>query len=293
VVILGGLIYYLGPSNLILAFEKANYLYWIPAILIFLITLEMGALNLYFLISRLNPQIKHKEIRKMFLVSALLGLITPGKVGEFAIVKYLKRYNITYGQSINIPIIDKLITIVVLGIFAAIGFFKYFELKAALIITIMILIIVILIIFLMMNSRSRKFIRRYILQKHEDKFKGFYATLRYFLVEQKKYLTLNLINTLLRNILTSIVILILFRSFGASPSLFSVILIFSATTIISNIPISISGIGIKEGAAAAMFSLVKIEPIITVSTYLIFTAITYLCLTPIAILSYLSLTKKE
>ncbi|TAL55426.1 MAG: hypothetical protein EPN86_03340, partial [Nanoarchaeota archaeon] len=74
------------------------------------------------------------------------------------------------------------------------------------------------------------------------------------------------------------------RLLGQNISLFWVAIIYSTTIIISLIPISLSGLGVKEGAAYLMFSASGIDATVAFTAYLMFTIIGY-CIAIIGILS--------
>src|SRR3989344_3145401 len=116
------LFYKIGPKDIIQTFVKVNLLYTPLIILAIIFTVLLGALNLKILIDCIN-KIKFLKILRYYLLSWAIGLFVPGKMGEFSIVYFLKKEDISIGQSLAISIMDKLITVVTLSFLTIAAFF--------------------------------------------------------------------------------------------------------------------------------------------------------------------------
>ena len=129
IAILGILIYYVGIKQILETFVSMKKVFLIPILILHIISLLIGALNIKILIKKIKNKLSFRKILKYYLVSWSIGSIMPGKIGEFSILYMLKKENISYGQSLAITMIDKIITIIVLSITAAITIIFLTEVK--------------------------------------------------------------------------------------------------------------------------------------------------------------------
>ena len=141
---------------------------------------------------------------------------------------------------------------------------------------IMIMIIgLVIMVYSILSERGRSFIRKHILRGFSKYFEGFSKTLFFYLKKQKKVLLLNFLLTLLKWVILALVISFLFVSFNSPMPFIYVLLISVITTIISLVPISISGLGVREASAVYLFSKVGATIVITASVQLINLVIVY------------------
>ena len=263
------LFYKIGFGKIITTLENIDVFLLFISLIIYLIFFLVGSLNLKILLDGINRKINFLRLTKYYFLSWSIGLLAPGKVGDFSLIYFLKKEDIPIGEGTVIAIIDKIVTIIVLAIITILGFliFPFFTGVDALKIAIL-FVGSLLIIALFMTTPGRNFIKKYILRKFATKFTGFSKTFFYFLKKKKAVLSLNFLLTILRVIVTSLIYFVLFISLGQNINLFYVILINSIGTIIALIPITISGLGIREVTAVFLYSQVGINSEITATVYL-------------------------
>ena len=134
----------------------------------------------------------------------------------------------------------------------------------------------IIIIILATTEFTRRGIRKYILRKYSKNFSGFHKTLNKIKEQNKLGILINSILTFLRIGLTSLSIYFLFLSLNTNISFLNIFLINAMITIISYIPLTIQGIGIKEFSAVLLFSKIGIPSNITIAVYILFIIYKYL-----------------
>lgn len=244
-------------------------LYFIIIFFIFIVGLVIGALNIKFLLSPLPEKINFSKIIYYNTLSWSIGLFIPGKIGEFLLIPLLKKGGVPIGKGAAISILDKFITLIVLSIFAIMGFFIFFDLITTLIFLILIFLILIFFIFFIFFEKGRKIIKKYLLKKLSGKFSGFSKLISQYIKKEKTILLLNIILTFLKWFFTAFITYVLLLAYNINLPLLYIFLINSMLVIISLIPISISGLGIREYAAVFLFSKLDIEPSITFSIYFI------------------------
>jgi len=137
-------------------------------------------------------------------------------------------------------------------------------------------IIIPLVIFVTLSNLGREIIKRYILRKYALHFTGFSKTLFYLIKEKPYILLLNFFLALSRWCVGALSVYIIFLAFNHNPGFFYVWLILPLTIIISLVPITIAGLGIKEGTAVLLFNTINVPPSVSASVYFTFTAINYI-----------------
>ncbi|MBS3097306.1 flippase-like domain-containing protein [Candidatus Woesearchaeota archaeon] len=250
---------------------------YVPLILILLfISLVVGTLNIQILLKPLKKEITFSKLFKYYIISWSLGSFVPGKIGEFSIAYFLKKDKIaTIGEGTSISLLDKFITLLTLLSIAAGGFFVFFSYGQALRLIMIMIIGLVIMVYSILSERGRSFIRKHILRGFSKYFEGFSKTLFFYLKKQKKVLLLNFLLTLLKWVILALVISFLFVSFNSPMPFIYVLLISVITTIISLVPISISGLGVREASAVYLFSKVGATIVITASVQLINLVIVY------------------
>jgi len=272
------IIYKIGINNIINDLKEINPYIAIISILIFPVSLALGALNFAILVRAADYKIKTKKIIAYSLLSWSYGLFIPGKLGEFSIIHYLKKEKIGMGTGTAIAIIDKIITLLTLFLFSLAGVYLFLSPTNPNILTNVILIALIggFIFYLLIISKiGRKFIRKYILRKYENKFKGFSKTFFLFIKKRKKYLILNFLITSTKWVLLSLIIQILLYSFNITPNFIHILLILCTIKIITLIPISINGLGVGEAIAIYLYSFINIPSTIIIIVFLFIRIVNY------------------
>lgn len=271
--------YVLGPLLLLIIFwtigivqiwkllTTIEFRYFILAYLFFVVSIFLAAMNLYILffpLQRIDP----KRFIQYFFASRITSLIFPGRLGEFSISYYLKGEKINLGQGIAAVVTDKLITITCSMILAMIAI--YIFMKGQHVTAVAIYIFVIIILFtLLLSSKSREFIRKWILGKYAHHFTGFSKTLFAYEREHKEVAMLNMFFTLVRIVIIALSAKTIFLSLGTSIPLLTLILVSGLETLSSSIPLTVNGLGIKQAIGVYVFSAIGVSPVITGARYLI------------------------
>jgi uncharacterized protein (TIRG00374 family) len=193
---------------------------------------------------------------------------------------YLKRNKLSMSKSTIITLFDKIISLIIKALLGIIGVIFILKNLDFLIIGVSILVIISLLFLLLLFSSDsfRNFIKKFILRKYSKIFKGFSKDLKKYIKNNKKELFYNGIITLIKTTFETMILFILFLSFGQITNFISVLLIFSLLSVMSLIllPIGIQGMGIREALGILMYSTINIEPAIVFNSYIIRLIIVYL-----------------
>jgi len=252
IIILIILFYKIGTENIVDVLTKLNIWVLLLVIPLKLITLVLNALNITFLLQGIEKKI---SFTKTFILTNLawsIGLFFPSRIGEFSLVFLLREHKVTYGQTTAIALLDKIITVIVLSTFSLIGIILYYNLYSAMQFSVVVLGFTVLL-FIGFHHQTRHYIRKYILRKYATIFTKFGSTMKK-VMKNKRIVIYNIVVTTTKWVTSFLAIKIIFHAAGVTPSLIDVTLISSIATMVSLIPISIAGIGIRESAAIYLFS---------------------------------------
>ena len=273
--IIGLLIKEVGTTNILTELKNTNPWYFLPYILIMIGTMILGAININILLKPIHKKIPTKKVIKYTLISWVLGMISPGKIGEFAIIRSIKKKeNIEYGESLPVLIIDKLITALTLTPLAILGIIVIQGNTQTLWWTAIIILLTILGTTTILNERIRNLIKKYIIKDKAVKFKNFSTNFKKIL-KNKEAITINTTLTLVKWILNFASFYFILAAFGIQVELLPLLAIMAVTQIIALIPISISGLGLREASGAYLLTTLGISLSIGTTAFIITTIINY------------------
>ena len=258
-----------------------NPFYFIPIVIILIVSFFVAAINIKILTNQVK-KIGIITILRYYSLGWALGLFALGKLGELSLIYFLRKHKITIGEGFAISIIDKGITVFVLGASSIIGFYLFFR-EGMIYVSLFLLAGFLISGFAIMNSSIRKWVRKHILRKYEDKFKGFYKLI-IKIMQNKKVILLNIFLTVIKWCMSFGIMYLLFIALGAKVSYINVFIISSFSVIVSLVPITMSGLGAREAVGIYAYSLINVDPQKAAAAYLLINFINYSAATKIQIL---------
>lgn len=203
------------------------------------------------LLDCINVQIPLKRSLEIILIGTFYGALTPGRAGEVSRSFYLDTEK---SRSIPTVIIDRVIDIVCLIILSIISIALFFKDRNLIYLMILVVLLFTAGITFIMNERIVNFVFK-SLSKRKEYTENYMKTIRE-ITGNKKALFFVFSLTFGYYILNLIVYWIVIKSL--SPDL-SNILTFSLPIIVvlGNVPISISGFGIREFASVIIFKMLN------------------------------------
>ena len=274
IIIILVLIYKIGISNIFEEIRNLNKLYLLPLLALYPILVYLSAINLKVLIKCYNKIITTKELVNYYLISYSLGLLTPANIGELYIIKLLKKHNFKSEEALMIILFDKLITLKVLAAVSIIGCIGLFKNKINIWVLLVILAFVICVGFFIISNKMKKILKVFF-KRYKNNIENIYKEFNFYIKTGKKYIILNFILTIFKWLITSIGIKYLILGFDYNIPIIIVFVITCTARLISLIPITISGIGIKELIAVGLYSQFGIPADIILSVYLIYLVLNY------------------
>ena len=277
IIILALLLYKVGIERILDTASSMNLWFWIPLIIVYIISFIFSILNFNILFKALGYKISFAKMSKYYLLSWTFALITPGRLGDFSLAAFTKNDKVPIGEGTAVVVMDRIITLIVVLLFGLLGFFMFFKGHDRIGLTIISIVLIAGVIFAVFSETVRKLIRKFILRKYAEKFKGFSKSLIMLVKTKKKFLALNILVTLLKYFfLNGIILLLFFMSFGYNISLLYVLPISAVAMLIGLIPITVNGLGIKTSVVVFLYLQLGIPAEVAASVDLIDTAFRYL-----------------
>jgi len=276
ILIFAFLIYKVGLNSILKAFSEVSLIFIVPILLLWMLLLFLSSINFQILLKAVKVKMGFNKLFRYYLLSWSSGLFLPSKIGELILLHFFKKEKVPTGQGLMIYILDKLITILLLLILTLIMVFAFSDAYNILFYITIISILISLFLFATFIPNIRIWVLKHIIRKYSKYFDGFSKTLYHFLKYKKKNLFENLLITSLKVLISTSAIFLLFLSFGHPVNFLNILLIDSAVNIISFIPITISGLGLKESSAVILYTtFLGLSPAIVTSTYLLGSILTY------------------
>ena len=268
------LIYKLDYRTFLENLKQFPFIIIILFIISYVITVLTNALSFFILLKNETKQINFIKFLKLYWFSFSIGQFSPARSGELSIIAFLKKkYDIPVGVSSATFIMHKMSSLIMLLIFSFVVLLLYFKALYNLqLILLGLIIILICFIFLIKNYKLRFFIRKFILRKHAYLMEGFNSQFRAIL-KMKSILALSIVINAIRIILGGIIISISLYFFSFKAPLLLTTGINSISLLLSFIPISFSGIGVKETAGVVLFNYLGYPPSIVAAILIMITAI--------------------
>lgn len=278
VLFLGVAFYFVGYQNFLTTLKNTPLLVFLIYLVYMPLAITLGAINIYLLLSATSISVSFKTWLKYYAKSWAFGLITPAKVGEFSLVYFLRRKQVKIGTSVALILIDKTITfflMIIIALFSFQLFSNQFNITYLLFSAFSLFLVLVLFV-------TNKTLRNYVIKKLNykiivsfvNKIKGYSQTI-IEIFQNKKFIAANLCLTLCRYFIGVYMIYLVFFLIGNPVNYWYIFIIQSLVILISTVPITNSGLGLKEGTAVFLFSLVGVPTSITFIVYLSFTLVTY------------------
>ena len=292
--ILGFIFYQVGFNLLIESVISTPY--WIWVMLVFYLFLSM-VISTYCYKVLLEGIGKKISFGKLFAYHALTwagSRFLFGKFSEVSILYFFKKESVGYGPGMSVFVVDKIVTLVLFTLLSAVGLFLVLDYILP---TVQILLLVwlagVTFFLLSVHPKSRRVIKKYILGKYAAKFKDYSKTMKGLLMNKRTSVYRNFLLTLLRILNAGIFMWVVFYSLGYSLNLASVILIHTMALTVSMLPLTLSGLGVREGVGIFLFSKIGVDVITAGTVYIIFRIVAYLFALLIIVISFFTVNWKN
>ncbi|MEK6970150.1 MAG: lysylphosphatidylglycerol synthase domain-containing protein [archaeon] len=198
----------------------------------------------------------------------------PGKLGMFSLAYFLQKEKVEVGESVASILLIKMTMLVWLFLLSLLAIGSLLTTNDFLIYSGTLIAVVGGLSFLFLTERGRHFIRYGVLGKHAVHFIGFSRLVKTMLGDPMKWIGLFFL-VFLSIFINGIMVQGLFAEVGYSLDLLTVLGVVSSTILVGLIPISLNGLGVKEGALIVFMGLHGIPTEIAASVGLLSTTTGY------------------
>ena len=256
-------------------FSKLNFFgqNQIIAVLLLIIFHSFRILRLYFIFYFMNIRIKFRNLIDIYYIGLYLGIVTPGRLGEFYRIKLINDLNIPKLSNYNFILIEKItdiFSIFIFTIFFLVNVNYVFDFK----------IIFLLLIFVFINIIFINYFYKvliYFIKKISITFPKikkiknielFYKNNPFEYLGNKKALFLFILTIIIWLLFIFAVQIGIIGSFKIN--FIDVIELFVINTIVSALPITIMGLGLREIVLVEFFDLENLLLVAQISFQFIF-----------------------
>ena len=140
---------------------------YLPLFLIlYLVKIIFSTVNVTILLKSWGNKIGFFQILKENWISRSVSVFLPGRFGELSLSYLLQKYDIPYSQGLIVFLVDKIISLVIVGILGIIGIIIFFDSYMAFESGVILVILIAGILLSLLSSRIRYFVRKYMLRKY-------------------------------------------------------------------------------------------------------------------------------
>lgn len=250
---------YVKMDNLIYKFKDINILIVLFLFLFYILSWTLSFITLWLLLSSLNRKITFFMSYGFFLLACGLNTIVPAKTGNLLFVPVLKRKKLLEnGGTLAAIFLDKTISLIVASLISIVGFFIFFPVHRWML-SIILVIGIISLFFFIYSKKLKLLIVKYFLGRYACFFKGFSNSLKFILQKRKRILFYNVLLTILKLLVISLCIKLIFFEFGISVSLLPLLYVHAACIIFALIPLNFLGIGVTQPALVLLYHKIGID----------------------------------
>lgn len=225
-----------------------------PFIIFSLFFVFLGGLKLWVLLRTLHPMKLWRFSAYYFLTSSV-GSLIPSIFGDFTFMALMKKNQIDYHKSFSIIVLDRLITLLI-AVFIFTPFTLIFVLPVSpikiWIITATVLAITLVAMWLISLLLPNIFQRF-------SATRQFWGVTTVFFHEERSNLWRNFLIGLFRGVISGVTLFFALMTVNLMPNLFSTICIANSLSVITYVPISISGLGLYEGGGLILFEQIGLQ----------------------------------
>lgn len=252
-IILGFILYsQVSPEKLLTTFKDLNPYYLVLCFLFLIISSFFNPWRWSYILNQLSIDYPLRKSYKTYYSTMILGLITPGRIGEIASRAFiLKNKNNRLDKSIVSIVLDKIFDLTLLLLVSCLGYILILDNFKQKIIGFSLFFLIIISFFLLKKDFIKNIFKKIITYFFPQKKMSFLNLLNKF---SKESLLISFLLTCLAwsNIIIAMIFLAKAWQINGIPIVHFIFAMF-VSRLISLIPISINGLGTREAALLYLF----------------------------------------
>ena len=257
----------LNLTEIVALLSNINPFYLAAALLLFIPLLVTKAMRWRLLMNAQNITYSLKDSTIMYAAALYIGALTPGRIGDFIKVLYLKEDGYPFGKSFATVLLDRLFDLtsfLLLGYAGMLFFITLFERTITILSCILAGTFSLIVFFLYKKDLSIRILEyistHFILEKYRENAKtGFLDLHDTFKTLKTNQLIIATFMTFFGWVIYFLTMYLLAFSIGIDISFLYLATCVSISAVITLIPISISGIGTRDATLIILFSYVGLS----------------------------------
>ncbi|MBI2139130.1 flippase-like domain-containing protein, partial [Candidatus Woesearchaeota archaeon] len=186
----------------------------------------------------------------------------------------LKKEGMPFGESLSAIVVNKMTSVFLTGMLALAGAYLYLG-KKALFFLLAGGVIGAAVMIIGFSSFVRGFVKKKILKSYAAYFKGFSKNVFWMLRKRIYAVLLNTFLTCIKILVGGLFPWLLFLALGVDANFWELVVVFNTATLLSFVPFTLSGLGLREGAVWAMLGVLGLPKEQTGVAILLMTLVTY------------------
>jgi len=257
--LLGALVWWIGPAELATVVREMRWGWFFLAVVIDALSVLVGALNLYVLTVALRPAAAPTRVLVAYLRAWAVGMVAPGKLGDLSYAHFLSveehraETPATLAPGLAVAVVDKIVTFAVTATIAVAGLAVYASTSDAALGAAFAALALVAALAALSSARVRALVRERLMGRYARRFEGFSADVRTLLRDSPGLLTANLVITIGRTLVQGTSMLLYFSAVGQTVSLLDVVIVQAVTVIVSLVPVTFAGLGVRQGASVVLY----------------------------------------
>jgi uncharacterized protein (TIRG00374 family) len=235
---------------------------WLPLgsmVITALSFMSLGAVKIWILLGALAP-IRLVTVLRYDVVAAAVGTFTPAAVGDFSMVAFLRREGIAAHQGLSSMLVDRAITLAMYGlVFLPLTLVLVVRTDQLLWMPVLVALAITTVLSVNLITPFRQWLRERVVRPYVPRLEDFLRTFSDLLRGHPLRLAANVAVTLLRAVVAGAVIYSALLAAGTRADFLLVTVITNSLSLVNYIPISLSGIGLYEGGAVAVFGYLGLD----------------------------------
>lgn len=274
ILVISLLVHKISFAQLMTAFSQADAGFITAAVALLSVNILFQFLKWQLIVHRDHPKVKQRHILYSLFIGMALGLVTPGRLGDFARTLFVR--NVDQAVLLALLLIDKLITLVVLYFIGIIGLAQFVAMNVHPFVwmSIFIMTIVLAVIFFILLAKPQ--VLRRLMAHHDLLFSRHPAVDRFVSAIESvepPFIYQLLVWTILQTVTYCSQFVLLIRAFHDTISIVnSYLVVFAVMFTKSLLPISLGDLGVRESAAIFFLAQLNVPQAAAFnSSFLLFT----------------------
>lgn len=269
------LLRFVSPSDLWQVIRTCDLGWVLLALLPWVVGLHLAFLSVFILLPAEARRAPWSRLYRQMLLAWSLGMLSPGKVGELSLGYLVHRDGAPLGPALAGCVADKILTLAlstVVALWAVATLFPEYLLVAAFVAAALAATVTIGLGW----DRGRDGLRDFVLGRQAVRLQGFVRHLRELGAHRRRALATATGITIAKIAVLGTFLVVLARAFGLNLPWLATVMIHRLVMVIAHVPISLSGLGLREASGALLLGELGFDAAASASTFVVASALSYL-----------------